>query len=115
DLPIAAGVGELGDELNVKALIDDAKEAQPRPRELGEALIGDRWIPALPEVLDLDAAGHAVHIGIGVALAVIERRSPGEHDIGDVEQRRFTGDQWRRRALERAQLIHTVVDEGPGL
>ena len=58
--------------------------------------------------------GNAKTCGWWSAFRLVETAAAGEDHVGDAEQLGFVGLQLLRRAGERRQLIHTVVDDGHG-
>ena len=111
------GVGEARDEVEVEPLVDHAEEAEARPgdralelvRALHRCGVGRR--PARRVVLGIDGAGQAEDVRIGIALGFVEARPAGDDEIGALQQRGLALAHLARRALERGELVHAVVDD----
>ncbi len=117
DLPRGVGVGEGRDQLEVEPLVDDAEEAEPRPRDPALQRVGALHRGGVgrraPEriVLGVDRARHAQHVRIRVALGLVQAWAAGDDEVGALQQRGLALAHLARRALECRELVHAVVDD----
>ena len=115
DLPLRVGLGHrVAAAVGVEALVDDAEEAQARVRQrrlLGG--FGSAGRGGLREMRRVHAAGKAVHVRVAVLLRPYRLGPPVNTTSALVSSALSRCSNCGGAILERRQLVHAVVDDGP--
>ena len=99
-------------KVQVHPLVDDAEEAEPRVRNAGLILGFGRHGSRRGEVRDIDAARKREDPTMPLALRFVQTLAAREDEIGAVQQLFLVFEKFRRRILERRQLVHAVEHDG---
>ncbi|KPY95240.1 hypothetical protein ALO94_200834 [Pseudomonas syringae pv. spinaceae] len=110
DLPVGLRLSQLPDQVDIKTLVNDAKKAEPRIRNV--LLISRIRLHAASggKMPDIDTAGHGVRVGMLQSLGLPKAETTGEDNICTFHQRAFLLDKLWRRTFERRQFVHAIKD-----
>ena len=111
DLPVRAQRGEVGKQIDIQPLVDDAIEADARMRD-GDLI---RWfrkiVAGRAEMREVDAAGERMHVAVLMALHLVQAEPAGEHEVGAIHQCALAPRQRGVGAEESRQFVHAVIDQ----
>ena len=98
--------------LDVEPLVDDAEESEPRPRErLHPPRASTRRRRRARNASRSTLLGKEVDVAMAFAARFVKARAAAEHDVRDAQQRVLALHELSRRALERRELVHAIVDD----
>jgi hypothetical protein len=111
DVPLGPQPSDVAEQLHVHPLVDHAVEPEPRPpdrRLVGWLLVGGA---RGREVGRVDARWEEPDARVAVPLRLVEAAPADEDEIRALEELGLALGELRRRARERGQLVHAVVDD----
>ena len=89
------------DRAGIEALVDDAEESQSRMRNVPLLGMVQRRVGGAREMLSLDAAGEAMHVGMPCLFGSVQAGAAGEDDGRRAQQRALEFEQLGGRIHER--------------
>src|ERR1044072_2118714 len=101
EVPIRSLSCDVVEELNVEPLVDDAKKAETRMRNVRLIFGIAQRLSCFAEVGGIDTARECVHRRVLIALPLIQTLSAGENQIDVPEEFLFQQRQTRMSAFER--------------
>lgn len=103
--------GDRADQITIEPLIDHSEKTDPRTRN--RSLVGrvSAERAGTREMIDVDAAGKEMNVGMGVFLRFVKAVAAGKDDSGTAEEPALGRSQTRRSSGEIREFIHAVVDD----
>src|SRR5207302_1598897 len=108
EMPVGAKLRNLSQQLNVETLVNHSGKADAGMRD--RLLVGRFGLlhACLLEMFGIDGAWEGVSVAVLIALGFVEALSPGEDQVGALEQFSFSLTKSGRSTTEGGKFVHAV-------